>query len=74
MNMNKRIRQFIKDSGWSYTFVANRAEYDLKKLSRQLNNKQSITTDDYEQICKGLNVEPSFLFQEKFLETKNETA
>lgn len=74
MNMNERIRQFIKKNGWTYTFVANRANYDVKKLSRQLGNKQSITTDEYEQICKGLLVEPSLLYKEKFLETQNISA
>lgn len=74
MRMNDRIRQFIKENGWTYTFVAKRANYDLKKLSRQMNNKQPITTDEYEQICKGLMIDPSLLYEKKFLETKNKSA
>lgn len=70
MKMNERIRLFIKGNGWTYTSVANRAKYDLKKLSRQLNNKQPFTTDEYEQICEGLKVEPSLLYNDNFLESK----
>lgn len=74
MRMNDRIREYIKLNGWTYTIVADRANYNLKKLSRQLCNKQPFTTDEYEKICSGLLVEPSLLYNQKFLETKNISA
>lgn len=75
MNMNQRIRHYIKSNGMTFTFVAERAGIDIKKFSRLMNNKQQMTTDEYENICrKGLRLEPSFFFDEQFLDTKNKPA
>lgn len=75
MNVNQRIRHYIKSNGMTFTYVANRAEYDIKKFSRWMNNKQPLTVDEYEQICrKGLNVDPTLFFKEKFLDSKNKSA
>lgn len=72
MNANQRIRQYIKDNGMTFTFVAERAGFDIKKFSRLMNNKQQMTTDEYEKICiDGLRVQPSFFYETKFLEIKN---
>jgi len=70
--MNQRIRHYIKSNGMTFTFVAKRAGIDIKKFSRFMNDKQQMTIDEYEIICKeGLRVDPSFFHKEKFLETKN---
>lgn len=75
MNMNTRIRHYIKSNGMTFTFVAERAGMDIKKFSRFMNNKQDMTMDEYELICKkGLLLEPTYFFSKKFLETQNESA
>lgn len=75
MNVNERIRQYIKENGMNIRFVAKRAGYDYQKLTRQLGNKQNITTDEYEQICRdGLKVDPAYFFDPKFLDSKNKSA
>jgi transcriptional regulator with XRE-family HTH domain len=71
MEMNERIRRYIKSNGWTYTFVAKRAGYDFKKLCRQMRNQQAIDTDEYEKLCKGLLVDPTFFYEDKFLVSKN---
>lgn len=75
VNMNDRIRRHIKANGMTFTSVAEKAGYDVKKFSRWMSNKQKLSVDEYEQICvKGLNVDPCIFFKEKFLEIKNLTA
>jgi len=75
MNLTSRIRKYIKSQGMTYTFVCQRANINIKKFSRIMNNKQKMTTDEYERICRdGLRVDPGIFFKEDFLETQNETA
>lgn len=75
MKINERVRQYIKENGMTFTFVADRSKIDIKKFSRFMNDKQPMTTDEYETICrKGLNVDPGIFFKEKFLDSKNKTA
>lgn len=72
MDINLRIREYIKKKGMSFTFVANRAGYDIKKFSRFMSNKQIMTIDEYERVCKvGLEVDPTLFFKDKFLDSKN---
>lgn len=72
MRTNQNIRDYIKDNGMTYSFVARRSGIDIKKFSRYMSLKQPLTTDEYELICKdGLRVDPSYFFQKKFLETQN---
>lgn len=75
MSVNQRIRRYIKENGMTFTFVAERSGFDIKKFSRLMSNRQEMTTDEYEKICKdGLKVDPGFFYGPKFLETKNRTA
>lgn len=75
MNVNQRIRHYIKSNGMTFTFVADRAGCDIKKFSRFMSDKQKMTTDEYEKICReGLRIEPAYFFSPKFLETKNKSA
>lgn len=74
MKMYEKLKLHIKNNGWTYTFVANRADYNLNKLSRQLMGKQVITIDEYEQICKGMLVDPSFFYKKQFQDRKNISA
>lgn len=75
MNVNQRVRQYIKENGMTFTFVADRSGIDIKKFSRFMSNKQKMTTDEYEKICQdGLKIEPTYFYGPKFLETKNKSA
>lgn len=71
MEMNQRIRTYIKSHGLTFTHVAAQSGIDVKKFSRMMTGKQRIGTDEYEKICKALNVDPGYFFREKFLKTKN---
>lgn len=75
MSMNQRIRQYIKSNGMTFKFVADRSGIDVQKFSRFMNDKQAMTVDEYEKICRdGLRLEPSYFFEKKFLETRNKSA
>ncbi|NBI29115.1 helix-turn-helix domain-containing protein [Chengkuizengella marina] len=74
MNMNERIRKFIKSEGLTYTSVANLSGINLKKISRIMLNKQKIDIDSYELICKALEVSPRYFYKENFLDNKNKSA
>lgn len=74
MKMNQRIRNYIKSKGITFTHVAEKSGIEIKKFSRLMTSRQPITSDEYERICKALEVDPVFFYSEKFLETKNNTA
>lgn len=64
MLMFERIRCHIKSNGMLISFVADQAEIDRKKFYRLVNGKTEISLGEYEKICNGLKVEPSFFYNE----------
>jgi transcriptional regulator with XRE-family HTH domain len=74
MMMCERIRQFIKENGMTLTHVSKKSSIKLQKISRIVRGEQTLTIDDYESICRALNVEPGFFYNEKFLKSKNISA
>lgn len=72
MNINIRIRNYIKKNGMSFSFVADRSGFNIKKFSRFMSNKQPMTTDEYEKVCKeGLLLDPTFFYKQDILDSKN---
>ncbi|KUP22366.1 helix-turn-helix transcriptional regulator [Paenibacillus sp. DMB5] len=60
MEINRRIRKYIKDNGLTFTYVAKESGIGLKKLSRMMTGKQRVDTVDYEKICSALKLNPSY--------------
>lgn len=72
MRMNRVIREYLKEHGIRLTFLSERTQIDIKKLSRIMLSKQRMTTEEYEIICeKGLNVSPAYFYKNKFLKSSN---
>lgn len=71
MDINKRIRKFIKENGLTFTYVAKESEIDFKKFSRMMTCKQKIDTVEYERICSTLRLNPGYFFEKNVLETKS---
>jgi transcriptional regulator with XRE-family HTH domain len=69
--MNERICRYIKENGITFTHVSRQSGITNNKLVRLMRGNTKLTVDDYESICRALNVEPSFFYNEKFLKTKN---
>jgi adenine-specific DNA methylase len=64
MKVNGLIRNYIKQNGMSFSFVADRSGFNIKKFSRFMSNKQPMTTDEYEKVCKeGLRVDPAYFYK-----------
>ena len=68
MELNEIIRHYIKTNGIKSRFVAESSEMTQQKLSRLLNGTTKMTTEDYEKICSGLRVDPTFFYD---LEVRN---
>lgn len=73
MKVHERIRRYIESNGLKMNYVANKSSIELKRFYRIINGDSTLSADEYEQICDGLNVEPNF-FKEEFLVSKNKTA
>lgn len=71
MDINKRIRHYIKDNGMSYSFVSKQANIEYKRFSRQMTLKSKIDIDEYGRICSALGVNLEFFFEKQFLDSKN---
>lgn len=65
-----KLRHYIDENGLRLRFVAEKSGIQEKKFYRLLNGKQQMTVDEYEQICKGLSVDPAYFFKQKFLVSK----
>lgn len=74
MRMNAVIRQYIVDKKLTFSSVAEKSNFDIKKFSRWMTNRQAMSTDEYERICiNGLGVNPGYFYSKNFLESKNES-
>jgi len=71
MEMHERIKQYIDSCGLKLNFVADKSGIKQKRFYRIISGAAPLNVDDYELICKGLNIEPGYFFKQKFLETKN---
>lgn len=71
MKMALRMRSYIHDNGILLKKVAERSEIEQKKFYRLINGKTQMSVEEYEAICKkGLGVDPSFFFKDKFSKTE----
>lgn len=74
MKIHERIRHYINDNGLKMNYVAERSSIELKRFYRVINGDSTLSADEYEKICKGLNVEPKNFFNPELLVSKNKTA
>lgn len=72
MLMHERIRHYIDSNGWSIKFIANKVGIKESRFYRIVNGDAPLTTEEYEFICKGLDLHPNYFFKDKFLKTKND--
>ncbi|MEG0259218.1 MAG: hypothetical protein RR595_11675 [Lysinibacillus sp.] len=70
MKMHERIRRYIESNGLKMNYVANESSIELKRFYRVINGDSTLSADEYEQICVGLNLELNF-FKDKFLVSKS---
>lgn len=63
MNINIKIRDYIKKHGLTFTYVSVETGISIKKISRIMTSKQKLTTEEYEKICLALDVKPGYFFE-----------
>jgi transcriptional regulator with XRE-family HTH domain len=71
MEMHQRIRNFIQSKGLKFNYVAEKLDINPKRFYRLMNGDSPMGIDEYEKICKGLEVDPGYFFNQYFLENKN---
>lgn len=71
MTINEQLRNYIEENGLRINFLAEKCGIHEKKFYRLISGKQKMTVEEYEQICKGISVDPGYFFKQKFLEIKN---
>jgi transcriptional regulator with XRE-family HTH domain len=63
MDINNKIKKYIKDNGLKYYYVAEKSGINPKKFSKIINGHKKLTVTELEIICeKGLEVNPSYFF------------
>lgn len=71
MKMHQIIRSYIEKNGLKFNFVAEKSGINTKRFYRLMNGDSPIGLEEYEQICIGLDLEPGYFFQQRFLVFKN---
>ncbi len=71
MKVHQRIKQHIEKQGLKMNFVADKAGINPKRFYRLVNGDSPLVVDEYEVICKGLEVDMGYFFGNQFLESKN---
>lgn len=56
MLVQARIADYLTDKGLIKTRVAANSSIQRARFSRLMNNKAEMTADEYERICKALEV------------------
>lgn len=57
--LNVKIKNYINEKGITQSFVAKKSGISAPKLSATLNGKRNLYADEFEAICKALNVSPT---------------
>lgn len=74
MKLHERIRLYINDNGLKIKYIAKKSEIDLGRFYRIIAGDSIMSADEFERICKALDIDPKYFFNQKFLITKNNTA
>lgn len=63
MRIYEHIRQYIKERGLKFGYVAKEAGYCKQTLSAMLNGKRRIYAEDIVKLCKVLGARPDELIK-----------
>jgi len=59
MNVQKRIADYVNNSGIRQSFIVNKTGLSRNTVSAILNCKRKMSADECEMFCKALNKLPS---------------
>ncbi len=58
------IRDYIKENGLSKMHIAKKANIEKSRFSRIINGQSQMNMEEYQSICKAINVPSSYFFGE----------
>lgn len=59
----KAIADYMKENGIKQIFICQKTGLTKHCISTALNGKRKLSIDEYEKICKALNVPYGFFFE-----------
>lgn len=71
MRLHEKIRNYINENNMTIKEVGEKTSIEIKRFYRILSGNSKMTADEFEEICKVLNVNPEIFFNKNVLETKN---
>ncbi|MBO7732650.1 MAG: helix-turn-helix transcriptional regulator [Methanobrevibacter sp.] len=63
MAVQTKIAEYLKEKGIKKKFVADKAGIKNYRLSHILHNQSEMRADEFERICKALEVTPEKFFE-----------
>jgi len=60
MDIARKIRDHMKETGRTQTYLCRKTGFTTTAMSLALNGKRRLRLDEYCAICKALDVEPAF--------------
>lgn len=64
--VHERIRLYLEKHDILQKQLAAEAKFDRSKTSHILTGQRRLKVDDYQIICKALNVDPTFFFSDEW--------
>ncbi len=71
MKLYEKIRAYIVQNNLTIKEVGEKTNIEMKRFYRVIAGDSKMTADEFESICKVLDVNPNYFFAEKFLVSKN---
>ena len=63
MEVNERLKVYIKEHGFTQTGISEKSGIELKTLNAILNGNVRLTVDRLVAICKAMNVDPAIFLE-----------
>ena len=64
MDISTKIRNYLKNTGRTQTYLCRQAGLTSTAMSLALGGKRRLRLDEYHKICKALEVEPGFFLSD----------
>lgn len=74
MKLHEKIRRYINENNLTIKEVGEQTNIEIKRFYRIIAGDSKMTADEFESICKVLNVDPKYFFDNNFLVAKNKKA
>lgn len=70
MKLHEKIRRYINENNLTIKEVGEQTNIEIKRFYRIVAGDSKMTADEFEEICKVLNINPDYFFNNDFLDTK----